>query len=300
MKKNPVSVLIGFVLLVIVVLVLFMFQVRKSEVAIVTTFSKPSGQSYGPGPHFRLPPPIQKVYKFDQRVQAYEGKLIESQTADNNNLLLQVYCGWRISDPTQYFLKFGDSAPEKGEERLNEMLQSAQKAAQGKHPMSDFVSAGGSKFSAIEEQILAALQAQLKANSYGMEVQFVGIKRLGLPDAVTQSVFDRMKSERAVLSSDYESKGQAEADKIRAKANSDAAKKLASAESDATRIRAEGQKAAAAVFPTFQQAPELANFLLRLDALEASAKDRTTLIFDANTAPFDLLRSGSITNLLNK
>ena len=300
MNKNPVSIVIGIVLLAVFIVLLFVFQVRQSEVAIVTTFSKPSGTTLGPGPHGRLPWPIQKVYKFDQRVQAYEGKLIESQTSDNNNLLLQVYCGWRISDPTQYFLKFGDSAPEKGEERLNEMLQSAQKAAQGKHPMSDFVSAGGSKFGAIEEQILTALQAQLKANNYGMEVQFVGIKRLGLPDAVTQSVFDRMKSERAVLSSDYESKGQAEADKIRAKANSDAAKKLAGAESEATRIRAEGQKAAAAVYPTFQQQPELANFLLRLDALEASAKDRTTLIFDANTAPFDLLRGGSTTNLLKK
>jgi modulator of FtsH protease HflC len=300
MSKNPVSIVIGVVLLAVFIMLLFVFQVRQSEVAIVTTFSKPSGTTLGPGPHGRLPWPIQKVYKFDQRVQAYEGKLIESQTSDNNNLLLQIYCGWRISDPTQYFLKFGDSAPEKGEERLNEMLQSAQKAAQGKHPMSDFVSADGSKFGAIEEQILAALQAQLKVNNYGMEVQFVGIKRLGLPDAVTQSVFDRMKSERAVLSSDYESKGQAEADKIRAKANSDAAKKLASAESEATRIRAEGQKAAAAVYPTFQQAPELANFLLRLDALEASAKDRTTLIFDANTPPFDLLRGGSITNLLKK
>lgn len=300
MNKKPVSIIIGVALLVVAVVILFIFQVRQSEVAIVTTFSKPSGQTYGPGAHFRLPPPIQRVYKFDQRVQSFEGKLVESQTADSFNLAMQVYVGWRINDPTQYFLKFGDSAPEKGEARLGEMLQSAQKAAQGRHPMSDFVSAGGSKFDAIEAQILSALQAQLKANTNGMEVRFLGIKRLGLPDSVTQNVFERMKSERAVLSSAYEAQGTKEASIIREKANSDAQKKLAAAEAEATRIRAEGAKALTTIYPTFQQAPELAIFLLRLNALETATKDRTTLIFDPTTPPYDLLRGGSTTNLLKK
>lgn len=300
MNRNPVSIIVGIVLLVVFIVLLFVFQVRQSEVAIVTTFSKPSGKTLGPGPHGRLPWPIQKVYKFDQRMQSYEVKPNESQTADNNNLITQVYVGWHITDPTQFFLKFGDSTPDKAEERLNEMLKSAQTAVVGKHPLSDFVSAAGSKFSAIEDQILSTVQAQLKANNYGMEVQFVGIKKLGLPEPVTQSVFDRMKSEREVLSRRYDSEGQAEADKIKAKANSDAAKTLAAAESEATRIRAQGLKAAAEVYPTFQQNPELANFLLQLDALESSLKERSTLVFDANTPPFNLLRNGSTTNLLKK
>lgn len=301
MNKNPVSIIIGAVLLVVFFVLLFVFQVRQSEVAIVTTFSKPSGEALGPGPHFRLPWPIQKVYKFDQRVQSYEGKVTEHQTADNNNLLTQIYVGWRISDPKQFFLKFGDSTPEKAEERLGEMLLSAKTAAVGKHPLSDFVSAeGGSKFDEIEKQILNSVQAQLQANSYGIEVRFAGIKKLGLPESVTQTVFDRMKSEREVLSRRFESEGQAEADKIKAKANSDAAKTLAAAESEATKIRAQGQKAAAEVYPTFQQAPELANFLLQLDALESSLKERSTLVFDASTPPFNLLRGGATTNLLKQ
>ena len=299
MNRNPISVIIGVVLLAVFLVLLFVFQVRQSEVAIVTTFSKPSGEPAGPGPHMRLPWPIQKVYKFDQRIQSYEGKFTESQTADNNNLMTQIYVGWRISDPKQFFLKFADGSTAKAEERLDEMLLSAKSASVGKHPLSDFVSAEGSKFGVIEKDILDTVQAQLKANSYGLEVQFVGLKRLGLPDSVTQTVFDRMKSEREVLSRRYESEGQAEADKIKAKANSDAAKTLAAAESEATRIRAQGQAAAAKVYSTFAVNPELANFLLRLDALEASTKDRTTLIFDANTPPFDLFR-GASTNLLHK
>jgi len=301
MNKNPVSIVIGAVLLVVFLVLLFVFQVRQSEVAIVTTFSKPGNESIGPGAHFRLPWPIQKVIKFDQRVQSYEGKLTESQTADTFSLLTQIYVGWRISDPKQFFLKFAGGSTARAEERLDEMLLSAKRDVVGKHPIRDFVSSEGtSKFAAIEEEILKSVQAQLQGNNYGIEVQFVGFKKLGIPESVTQSVFDLMKSGRDKLARAYESQGQQEAEIIKANANSEAAKKLAAAEGEATRIRAQGQKAAAEVYPTFQQNPELANFLLQLDALELSLKDRSTLVFDANTPPFNLLRGGVSTNLLKK
>ena len=57
---------------------------------------------------------------------------------------------------------------------------------------------------------------------------------------------------------------------------------------DATRIRGQGEAVAATVLPVFQQDPELANFLLRIDALQQSLNQRSTLIFDERTPPFDL------------
>jgi len=301
MNRNPVSIAIGAILLAVFLVLLFMFQVRQSEVAIVTTFGRPTGTPKQAGPHFRLPWPIQKVYKFDQRIQSYDDKLTEDLTADSNSLLTQAYVGWRITDPQAFFPKFGgDSSAEAERKVLEGMIRSAKSAVIGKHPLSDFVSANGTQFKAIEQEILATLQSQLKANNYGIAVEFLGIKKLGLPEAVTQSVFDRMKREREVLSSSFESEGTAEAEKIRSKANSEAAKTLANAERQARDIRSEGEAYAAQVLPTFQQNPELANFLLRLDALESSLKERSTLIFDANTPPFDLLRGGSSTNLLKK
>jgi len=301
MNKNPISIIIGAVLLVVFLVLLFVFQVRQSEVAIVTTFSKPSGESIGPGAHFRLPWPIQKVITFDQRVQSYEGKITESQTADTFSLLTQIYVGWRISDPKQFFLKFAGGSTLRAEERLDEMLLSAKRDVVGKHPIRDFVSADGTnKFAVVEEEILKAVQTQLKANNYGLEVQFVGFKKLGIPENVTPSVFELMKSGRDKLARAYESQGQQEADIIKATANGEAAKKLAAAESEAKSIRGQGEKAAAEVYPTFQQNPELAIFLLQLDAMETSLKDRSTLVFDASTPPFNLLRGGASTNLLKK
>ena len=91
MNRNPVSILIGAILLLIFVALLFVFQVRQSEIAVVTTFGKPTRTVDSPGgPYFKWPWPIQKVYKFDQRIQDYEDKFVEDITADSNNLLTQL------------------------------------------------------------------------------------------------------------------------------------------------------------------------------------------------------------------
>jgi hypothetical protein len=71
------------------------------------------------------------------------------------------------------------------------------------------------------------------------------------------------------------------------------------AEGQATGIRAEGEAEAAKSLTVFQQNPELANFIFRLTALEGALKERSILIFDQNTPPFDLFR-GISSNLLNK
>jgi membrane protease subunit HflC len=299
MNRNPISIIVGAILLLIFVALLFVFQVRQSEIAVVTTFGKPARTVDQPGgPYWKFPWPIQKVYKFDQRIQDYEDKFTEDLTADNNNLLTQLYVGWRITDAERFFPRFANGSVVEAEKVLEGMIRSAKSAVIGRHPLSDFVSADKAvKFTQIEQEILETLKAQLAGNNYGMDVDFLGFKRLGLPESVTQSVFDRMKSERNVLSSRSRFEGEAEAQKIRSEADRAAAEMSADAEAKATRIRGQGEAAAAQTLPVFQQEPELAAFLIRLGALEASLTDRTTLIFDQNSPPFDLL-DGSATNII--
>jgi len=299
MNRNPVSIIVGAILLLIFVALLFVFQVRQSEIAVVTTFGNPTRTVEEPGgPYWKLPWPIQKVYKFDQRIQNYEDKLTEDLTADENNLLTQLYVGWRITDAEVFFPRFADGSVSEAEKVLEGMVRSAKAAVIGSHALSAFVSADKDvMFTQVETEILDTVRAQLKSNNYGMDVEFLGIKRLGLPESVTQSVFDRMKSERNVLSSSFQYEGERDAQKIRSGADRKAAELLANAEAEATRIRGLGEAAAAQTLPVFQQEPELAAFLIRLTALEASLTDRTTLIFDQNSPPFDLL-GGSATNAL--
>lgn len=303
MKRNPLIIAIGVMLILIVGLLLFVFQVRKSEVVVITLFGKPVRDVIEPGPHLKLPWPIQSVHRFDQRVQSFEDKFTESGTRDQYNLLTSVYIGWKITDPKAFLPKFaGTSDPIKqAEKSLDLMLTEAKVAVIGNHPLADFLSPGGegNKFVEIEKEILGVVQAKLKTSDYGLEVQFLGIKKLGLPEKVTTSVFDRMQSERKVLADKSQYEGEAEAEKIRSEANRRAAEVLASAEAQATEIRGKGEADAAQSLAVFQQHPELANFIFRLTALENALKERSTLIFDQNTQPFDLFHGG-FTNLLKK
>ncbi|MGA2802436.1 MAG: protease modulator HflC [Verrucomicrobiota bacterium] len=293
MKRNIMTIVIGAVLIVIFALLLFVFQVRQSEVAVVTTFGKPTAQPYDkPGAYLKWPWPIQKVYKFDQRIQNFEDKFSENLTADNNNLLTSVYVGWRISDAATFFPKFAGGSVAAAQRMLESMLRSAKSAVVGKHPLSDFVNADAKqlKFDAIENEIEQAVQSQLQTNNCGIEIAFLGIKKLGLPESVTQTVFQRMTSERQILISRFQYEGEAEAQKIKSAADRQAAETIANADAAATRIRGEGEAEAAKMLPVFQQNPELANFLLRIGALQQSLNQRATLIFDERTPPFDLFQ----------
>src|SRR5271168_3290738 len=106
MKRNVLTVIVGAVLILIFGLLLFVFQVRRSEVAVVTTFGKPVQNINQPGAYFKWPWPIQKVYKYDQRVQNFEDKFSENFTGDNIILLSSVYVGWKISDAGTFIRKF--------------------------------------------------------------------------------------------------------------------------------------------------------------------------------------------------
>ena len=303
MKRNPLILAIGILLILIVGLLLFVFQVRKSEVVVVTRFGRPDRDLSQPGPHWKLPWPIESVHRFDQRVQNFEDRLTEGLTQDSFNILASVFVGWKITDPKAFFPRFaGSSEPiAEAEKVMDRMLSNAKAAVIGKHPLFDFLSTSteGNKFVDIEKEILDVMSAQVKANNYGLQIEFLGLKRLGLPENVTASVFERMQAERKRLADTSQFEGEAEAQSIRSGADRKAAMVLADASAQATAIRGKGEAEAAKSLAVFQQNPELANFIFRLSALEDSLKDRSTLIFDQHTPPFDLF-SGVSTNLFKK
>src|SRR6185295_4234514 len=293
MKRNPI-IAIGALLLLIFVLLLFVFQVRKTEVAVVTTFGRFSHQA-GPGPHLKWPWPVQSVHKFDQRIHSFEGnenRFEQVLTSDGYTLLIKVYVGWNIVDPSIFLTRFnGDTR--KAENSLAGLISNAYSGAVGKHPFSHFISTDEKelKFVEIEQEMQSRIQADCRANTNGLDIAFLGIKQIGLPESVTQLVFDTMKSEREKLAGAIEDEGQRQASEIRARAEYESIKLLTEADAQATKIQGEGEKEAAKSFEVFKQEPELAIFLLKLKALEQFLQNRTTLILDDSTSPLDLLKS---------
>ena len=291
MKRSPLTITVGAVLLVIFGLLLFVFQVRQSEVAVVTTFSKPTREIMEPGAYLKWPWPVQKVHWLDRRVQNLEGKFEEVLLPDGNNLLVQVYVGWTISEPKTFFPKFAGGSVTEAEKALEGLVRSVKNEVVPKHPFLHFVSTDPKeiKFTEIEKEMLTKVRERVLANNYGIQVQFLGIKKLGLPESVTKTVFERMESERQVLVSKSQYEGEAQANNIRTDADAKSARLLADADAQATRVRGEGEAAAAKSFSIFKQNPDLANLLLKNSALEQILKEKTTLILDENTPGLDLL-----------
>ena len=140
----------------------------------------------------------------------------------------------------------------------------------------------------IEQRVAEAVRPEAEKR-YGIEVLFVGLRKLGLPEAITQSVFERMRAEREELAERYRSEGEGEAVRIRAQADSERDQVLARADAEARRLRAEGEAEAAAHYQVFSEEPGLALFLRKLDALRETLGEKSTVVLSADTEPFDLL-----------
>lgn len=291
MKRNPFTVLIGGILLVIFILLLFLFQVRTTEVAVVTTFGKVSHTAEA-GPHFRWPWPIQSVHRFDHRLHSYESKFEQVLTADGNNLLISVYVGWRINDPTVFLTRYNGDVDKAGAS-LEGLIRNAYSGVAGSHPFSHFISTDEKelKFVEVEREMQTRIQSDCQHLTNGLNIAFLGIKRLGLPENVTKLVFERMQSEREVKVSQIQGEGTTQSSAIRTRADLESAKLLAEADAQATRTLGEGEKESAQSFQVFKQEPELAIFLLKLKALDQFLQSRSTLILDDNTPPLDLLKA---------
>ena len=287
MKRNPVIIVTAIIIVLIFASALVGFQVRQSEVAAVTTFGKYSRTLDRPGLYFRLPWPIQNVYRFDNRIQNFEKKYEQIATQDGRILIAQVFVGWKLTDAKVFLERFNGDMNQ-ARRRLEDLVRDAKNSVFGRHPFSDLISTSEEKlkFTEIEQEMLTAIQSQA-ANAYGIEVVLLGIKQIGLPEGITTKVFERMKAEREELVLKYRGEGEAQALSIRSDADKQRENTLAAAEAQVRGILGDAQ-----ALKTFERNPELAVFLLKLDALELALKERATLVLDPSTAPFDLLRAG--------
>jgi len=294
MKRTPLTLAVAIVLLVIFGLMLFVYQVRVSEVAVVTFFGKIAQVKTEPGPGLRLPYPIEQVFPLDQRVQNFEGrdKFEEIKLHDQNIIFLAVYIGYRISDPTNFFIKFDRGSIPSAERALDDIVRSSKLEVAGRHVFSDFISTDTNqmKFTQIENEILDEVQKRVNTNNYGVEIKFIQIQKIGLPESVTQNVFDRMTAERQNYISAIQSQGELESTRIKSEADSTAAKTLYDAEAKAFTIRGEGEAQMMKSLEVLQQNPNLATFNMQIAAMEQFLKKKTTLVMDLSTSPLQWLQ----------
>ena len=291
--KHCPTILLGLVVAAILLVAVFSYQLNQTESAVVTTFGRPT-EITEPGLHFRWPFPFQRIYRFDKRVRCFDGssgKLEETMTSDGHSILVGIYVTFKINNVKQFFVTFENFT--KAEAQLNSWMRGYKNAAFGKYRFSQIVNTDPKlmKLGEIENQIKTDLSKQ--AADYGIQIISCGINTINVPKTISEKVFDRMIAERKRIADKYIAEGNSEARKIRINADSSKTIKLADAEAKAKEIRAAGDAAAAKYYSVFKQNPELAVFLRKLESLRVVMRGRTTLVFDTNTAPFDLFKPGA-------
>jgi len=290
MKNITITI---FVVLVVAVLGLYAmsFQVNETQVALLTTFGKATTEDEitKPGWHFQWPWPVQKVYKFDARMNVLEAEMEETTTSGHIPIIVNTYLVWKIAEP----LKFANSVgtTEDAEKKLLSLISDSQNSAIGRHSFSEFVNSDPDKIKLpqIEQEIFSNLSAPAR-DEYGIEVCTFGIKRLKINESATEKVFERMKSDRDRITQNITSQGESEATKIRSDADSKKAELLAAAQARAKAIRGEGDAEAAKHYKALEDDPELAMFLREMEALKKMLAERTTIVFSADSDIFKYLK----------
>ena len=223
---------------------LCVFTVDERERAIKFQLGEIVNSDYEPGLHFKLPWPIQNVSKFDSRIQNLDADPERYLTSERKNVNVDSFVKWRIANvETFYKANVGDI--DRANNTLSTIVQRLLKDEFGTRTVRQVVSGQRS-----EIMTSLATLAQAEADTLGIEIVDVRIKRIDWPDDVSNSVYQRMAAERTEVAKQRRSQGQESAKVIRAVADRERAVILAEAERDAQRVRGEGDGQAAETYAT--------------------------------------------------
>ena len=241
-----------------------LFQVHETELAIKLRLREIVKADYEPGLHLMVPF-IDTVEKFERRVLTRNYPAEQFLTSESKILNVDFYIKWRISDVVQYYLATGGEE-EVGANRLAEIVKDGLKGVIAKRTLQKVVAAERQEFMDDILQFSASSVAQL-----GVTLVDVRVKRIDLPDEVSDSVYNRMRQDFARQASQLRAEGDEKAQRIRAEAERERTELLAIGNRDAEMIRGEGDAKAAETYArAYQRYPEFYSFHRSLQAYRKS------------------------------
>ena len=281
MKKMPI---IAIVLLVLVLLASnSMYTVAENEYACTVRFSKIESGTDQAGLHFKLPF-LDSVKYFTKATQLYDIPPSEVLTSDKQNMTVDCYILWSISDPKLFYQTLGSTGV--AEDRLDNLTYNELKTVMGTLAQADIINMeDGALRNNIYESIATDVDAQ--ARTYGIRVEDVKIKQFDLPESNLNAVYSRMISERNQIAEKYTADGNYEASIIRNDVDKQVNITVSNAQAEAAKLEAEGEaeymRLLAEAYNSADK-KDFYEFTLALDALKKSLTgDEKTVILDANS-----------------
>lgn len=281
------SVFSGIAAVLILVASTAIYIVDEREQAILFQLGEVIDVKTEPGLYFKLPI-AQNVRYFDRRILTMDTEEPERFiTSEKKNVLVDLFVKWRIVDVKQYYISVrGDETLAKT--RLSQTVNSSMRDEFGNRTVHDVVSGERDRIMEIMRQ-----KANVDAQKIGVEVVDVRLKRVDLPQEVSESVYRRMEAERKRVANELRSTGAAEAEKIRADADRQREVILAEAYREAQKIMGEGDSQAAAIYASaFEKNSEFYTFYRSMEAYKQSFKNKTDmLVIEPNSEFFRYLNS---------
>ncbi|MBI3186693.1 MAG: protease modulator HflC [Gammaproteobacteria bacterium] len=237
-----------------------LFYVDERELAIKFQFGEIIESNYAPGIHLKWPL-MQNVRKFDKRILTIDAKEESFFTGEKKDLIVDSYVKWRIRDVGEYYKATGGDEMRAGN-LLYQTIKTGLREEFGKRTIQEVVAGDRSEIMGITTE-----QAKKKAETLGIEVVDVRVKRIEYPPGVSASVYNRMRTERERVARDFRSKGAESAERIRADADRQSKVTLAEAYRDSEVVRGEGDAKSADIYSrTFGKNRDFYRFYRSMDA----------------------------------
>lgn len=284
--RNLGTVLLGLIA-ALLLLSLSAFSVDQREYALVFRLGEIVSVKKEPGLYFKVPL-VDNVRYFDKRILTLNW--VEPDrflTSEKKNVLVDSFIKWRIVDPAKYYVSVkGDEL--QAERRLSQTVNDGLRAEFGKRTIHEVVSGERSKIMEILRQ-----RADRDSRQMGIQVLDVRLRRVDLPQEVSESVYQRMEAERKRVANELRSRGAGEAEKIRADADRQREVIIAEAFSEAQKTKGEGDAKAAEIYSqAYSKNPEFYAFYRSLDAYRNSFKSKSdVMVLDPSSDFFKYMRN---------
>lgn len=273
------KILAAIVAVAIVLALLSLYTVRQGQAAIMMRLGKLVENSkthqvrvIQPGLHLKMPF-VNQVEIFDMRLRTLDVESSRIMTAEQKYVLVDYYVKWRIQDLALYYKRTGGFA-ERAQLLLEQKINDSLRASFGRRQISEVIA--GERLNIMQ---LLKENANQSAKGLGLQVADVRIKRIDLPSEVSDSVYQRMRTEREQVATMHRAQGQAQAEALRAKADAGAAIMVATAKNEAAKVRAAGDEIAAKIYnATYSRDASFYELYRSLEAYKQVLRDKGTVM----------------------
>jgi membrane protease subunit HflC len=223
---------------------------------------------YGAGLHFKIPF-IEDIKKYDTRYRTLKIASSRIVTSEQKDVMIDAFVVWKIDD-LALFYKSHKGRVEKATKLLSQYAESAMRAKIGNETIRELINNERDAFrNAIMEEVVP------QAKKIGLKVTDVRTKQIDLPDSVTESIYQRMRSDREQAASKIRAEGAEKAEKIKSNADAQTTIIKAKAREKARSIRAQGEgKAAKIKRQAYSRNSDFFQFLRSMQAYGQSFKDQ--------------------------